>query len=30
VTGSRAPHEHTTLRTAHSIFRKRPHWEQPR
>jgi hypothetical protein len=30
VTGSRAPQAHTTLRTAHSILRKRPQDGQPR
>ncbi len=30
VTGRRAPQEHTTLLTAHSILRKRPHEGQPR
>jgi hypothetical protein len=30
VTGRRAPQEHTTLRTAHSILRKRPHAGHPR
>ena len=30
VTGTRAPHEQTRLRTAHSIFSRRPHVGQPR
>ena len=29
-TGTRAPQEHTRLRTAHSIFSRRPHEGQPR
>jgi hypothetical protein len=30
VTGTRAPHEQTRLRTAHSIFRRRPQAGQPK
>ncbi len=30
VTGTRAPQEHTRLRTAHSIFRRRPQAGHPR
>jgi hypothetical protein len=29
VTGTRAPQEHTRLRTAHSIFRRRPQAGHP-
>jgi hypothetical protein len=30
VTGTRAPQEHTRLRTAHSIFRRRPQAGHPK